>query len=88
MRQPEQVVRDFVQQWLKRPTRIFKRQSSLIVSSLYFYVGTEYHQHGALFETATFALRANARWVRFEIVDDRGRKAWSNPFDLTALERA
>ena len=57
-------------------------------SSLYFYVGTEYHQHGTLFETATFALRANARWVRFEIVDDRGRKAWSNPFDLTALERA
>ena len=50
--------------------------------------GTEYHQHGALFETATFALRANARWVRFEIIDERGQKAWSNPFDLTALERA
>ena len=50
--------------------------------------GTEYHQHGELFETATFALRANARWVRFEIVGENGHKAWSNPFDLTRLERA
>ena len=50
--------------------------------------GTEYHEHGALFETATFALRANARWVRFEVVDASGQKAWSNPFDLTGLERA
>ena len=50
--------------------------------------GTEYHEHGELFETATFALRANARWVRFEVVDARGQKAWSNPFDLTGLERA
>ena len=50
--------------------------------------GTEYHQHGELFETATFPLRANSRWVRFEIVDQRGLKAWSNPFDLTGLARA
>ena len=50
--------------------------------------GTEYHQHSELFETATFALRPNARWVRFEIVGATGLKAWSNPFDLTRLERA
>ena len=50
--------------------------------------GTEYHQHGELFETATFPLRANSRWVRFEIVDSCGLKAWSNPFDLTELARA
>jgi len=50
--------------------------------------GTEYHQHNELFETATFALRPNARWVRFEVVSATGLKAWSNPFDLTRLERA
>ena len=45
--------------------------------------GVEYHQHGDLFETATFALRPNARWVRFEVIGESGQKAWSNPFDLT-----
>ena len=49
--------------------------------------GIDYHQHGALFESATFPLRPNSRWVRFEIVDQRGLKAWSNPFDLTGLAR-
>ena len=47
--------------------------------------GTEYHLHGELFEAATFPVRPAARWVRFEIVGPDGRKAWSNPFDLTAL---
>jgi len=47
--------------------------------------GSEYHLHGELFEEATFPVRANARWVRFEIVGPEGLKAWSNPFDLTSL---
>jgi hypothetical protein len=47
--------------------------------------GTEYHEGGALFETATFALRPNARWVRFEVVGAQGNKAWSNPFDLASV---
>ena len=47
--------------------------------------GTEYHEHGAEFESATFLLRPTARWVRFEIVGPKGDKAWSNPFDLTRI---
>ena len=47
--------------------------------------GTEYHEGGNLFETATFKLRPNAKRVRFEIVGPNGNKAWSNPFDLTTL---
>jgi len=49
--------------------------------------GTEYHEHGETFEAATFTLTANARYVRFEVIDPRGEKAWSNPFDLTTLVR-
>jgi hypothetical protein len=47
--------------------------------------GTEYHEHGKSFETATFPIRANARWARFEVIAPDGTKAWSNPFDLTDL---
>lgn len=50
--------------------------------------GTEYREPGNTFESATFNLRPNARWARFEIVAPDGSKAWSNPFDLTALKRA
>ncbi len=49
-------------------------------------VGVEYREVGQTFETATFDLRANARWARFEIVGPDGSKAWSNPFDLSELE--
>ncbi len=51
-------------------------------------VGTEYREGGNTFEKAVFGLRPNARWVRFEIVGPNGDKAWSNPFDLTGIERA
>jgi len=47
--------------------------------------GAEYDRHGETFETATFPLMPNARWARFEIIGPDGSKAWSNPFDLTAL---
>ena len=47
--------------------------------------GGEYKEGGKLFETATFNLRANAKYVRFEIVGPDGSKAWSNPFDLTGV---
>jgi len=47
--------------------------------------GTEYHEGGKLFETATFKLRPNLNSVRFEILGPDGAKAWSNPFDLTGL---
>jgi hypothetical protein len=49
--------------------------------------GTEYHEHGKTFENATFPVRPNSRWVRFEVVGPTGEKAWSNPFDLTGLPR-
>lgn len=49
--------------------------------------GTEYRGNGNTFDNATFSLRPNARWTRFEIVGPDGRKAWSNPFDLTKVER-
>jgi hypothetical protein len=39
------------------------------------------------FEEATFTLRPNARWVRFEIIGPDGSKAWSNPFDLKKIGR-
>ena len=47
--------------------------------------GAEYDRHGETFEAATFPLMPNARWARFEIIGPTGAKAWSNPFDLTAL---
>ena len=47
--------------------------------------GTECRGDGSTFNEAIFALRPNARHVRFEIIDPAGAKAWSNPFDLTAL---
>ena len=50
--------------------------------------GTQYTEDGAIFKTATFPLRPNARWARFEIVGPDGAKAWSNPFDLTGLKRS
>ena len=49
--------------------------------------GKEYRENGRTFEKATFTLRPNARWTRFEVVGPDGRKAWSNPFDLTKLNR-
>jgi len=48
-------------------------------------VGTEYWEGGDTFEECTFAIRANSRWARFEVIGPDGYKAWSNPFDLTAV---
>ena len=50
--------------------------------------GVEYWRGGQTFEEASFKVRANARWVRFEIAGPDGAKAWSNPFDLTGLAPA
>ena len=47
--------------------------------------GAQYWEHGNTFEKATFNLYPGARWTRFEIIGPDGSKAWSNPFDLTAL---
>ena len=49
--------------------------------------GMEYQEHGRTFDKATFALRKNERWVRFEVIGPSGAKAWSNPFDLTVVGR-
>lgn len=57
------------------------------VTAVHDVYGTEYRKPGETFETATFTLRPNARWVRFEIIGPDGSKAWSNPFDLTSLKR-
>lgn len=48
--------------------------------------GSEYRGDGSAFTTATIPVRSHANWVRFEVVDATGAKAWSNPFDLTVLE--
>lgn len=48
--------------------------------------GSEYRTSDGTFDSATFRVRPNARWVRFEIVGPDGLKAWSNPFDLTSIE--
>lgn len=45
--------------------------------------GASYREPDATFEQATFPLKIDARWVRFEVIAPDGRKAWSNPFDLT-----
>ena len=50
-------------------------------------VGMEYREPGKTFESAKFLLRPNARWARFEVIGPDGTKAWSNPFDLTGIER-
>ena len=52
--------------------------------------GTEYRDrtgNGKTFEQATFTLRPNVRWVRFEIIAPDGTKAWSNPMDLANVGR-
>lgn len=49
--------------------------------------GTEYQARGRTFDSATFALRKNSRWVRFEVIGPGREKAWSNPFDLTGVGR-
>ena len=49
--------------------------------------GTEYKSGNGTFDSATFTIRPNARWARFEIIGPDGTKAWSNPFDLTTLDR-
>lgn len=49
--------------------------------------GTEYQEKGGTFEQATFRLRANSRWARFEIIAPDGEKAWSNPLDLADVSR-
>ena len=46
--------------------------------------GASYREQDATFEQATFPLKVDARWVRFEVIAPDGSKAWSNPFDLTA----
>ena len=51
-------------------------------------LGMEYREPGKTFESATYTLRPNARWARFEVIGPDGSKAWSNPFDLTGLERS
>ncbi len=60
-------------------------QSILAVFDAY---GTEYREKGGgTFEQATIRLRANSRWVRFEIIAPDGAKAWSNPMDLVSVEK-
>ena len=50
--------------------------------------GMEYRsKDGKTFEKAILTLRPNLRWVRFEIIGPDGKKAWSNPIDLVALEK-
>ena len=49
--------------------------------------GTEYYDGGRTFESATFRIRGGSLWVRFEVVAPDGTKAWSNPYDLTDMER-
>ncbi len=50
--------------------------------------GASYQTSGRTFEQATFTLRPDARWVRFEVIAPDGAKAWSNPFDLLQVEHA
>ena len=50
-------------------------------------LGAEYREVGGTFESATFRLFPGSRWARFEVIGPDGSKAWSNPFDLTGLER-
>ncbi|MEM7030375.1 MAG: CehA/McbA family metallohydrolase [Chloroflexota bacterium] len=57
-------------------------QTILAVGNVY---GNQYRVGQDTFTQATFTLRPNLRWVRFEVIAPNGTKAWSNPFDLTAL---
>ena len=65
--------------------RCSEAQSILAVFDSY---GTEYRpKGGGTFEAATFRLRPNVKWVRFEIIAPDGAKAWSNPMDLEHVGR-
>jgi hypothetical protein len=43
---------------------------------------------GPEFDEATLWLPSKTRWVRFEVIDARGLKAWSNPFTITGAPPA
>lgn len=53
------------------------------VQAVFDTFGRQYHEHGNPFERAVIPIRPQARWVRFEIIDPEGAKAWSNPMALT-----
>jgi hypothetical protein len=66
--------------------RCSEAQRVMAVCDVY---GVSYQQPGRkTFAETTFTLRPDVRWVRFEVIDPDGFKAWSNPFDLTSLEQA
>ena len=44
--------------------------------------GADYWLEGETFETATLAIADDSKWVRIEVVDPQGRKAWTNPVAL------
>ena len=46
--------------------------------------GSEYWEKGKTFEECKWHIAAS-KWVRFEVIDPDGYKAWSNPIDLTGL---
>lgn len=62
--------------------RCSEAQEILAVGNVY---GNQYRADEGPFTEATFQLRPNLRWVRFEIIAPDGAKAWSNPFDLSNL---
>ena len=64
-----------------------KCSEALRICSVSNATGAEYWEHGDTFEEATFPLRRDSKSVRFEVIGPDGSKAWSNPFDLTGLER-
>lgn len=49
------------------------------------HIGAECYDQGRMFDQCTMDLRPTNQWVRFEIIGPDGDKAWSNPFDLSAL---
>ena len=46
--------------------------------------GGSFYQGGQVFTEAVFDLPSMARWVRIEVIDPTGAKAWSNPVLLSA----
>ena len=50
------------------------------------YIGAEYTEQGKMFDRCELELRADNKWVRFELIGPEDTKAWSNPFDLALVQ--
>ncbi|MDP7740776.1 MAG: CehA/McbA family metallohydrolase [Lentisphaeria bacterium] len=63
-----------------------RSSEALRVLAVTDYIGAEYTEQGKMFDRCELELRADNKWVRFELIGPNDTKAWSNPFDLALVQ--